>query len=897
LKGSKGEAMLVRSTSVAATRGNLNARVRNNTIGVAATANSGSSEGSGIFLTGDGGGNVTAAITSNTVRQYNNHGIRVDFGDEIIDGAAYNVTVTGNTVGNPGNLLTDFNGFHLNNGTVGATDNFTTCLDLNTNTLTGSGSGVTSPNNQEFRLRQRQSTTVRLPGYAGPNNNDAQVVNFIRGQNTVSPGNGASSNTVPTGGGFIGGAACTAPSFAMLRPEATNQRDVLAQTLTPARNIQKTTSSRVEVKKRPVVQTLSHHATITKHDVATPSSDMVRNSTVARSTAVTPVVNKITSRQQVNAQQDKNRRGVIVKPRVGITANGGETVTHSVGTLLAGKTVRIQFQVTVNSPYLGGATVSNQGTVSGTNFSDVLTDDPAAGGANDPTTTPILLNPNISIADAQANEPPSGSAPMVFTVSLTTPAPPAGASVHYQTQDQAPALNHAVAGVDYTAIPDTVLNFAQGEQFKTITVNVLADSSAAEADETFEVVLSNPTNALIVDDTAIGTIKQGNASGTFLISELRTSGPGGDGDDFVELYNNSDTPLVVAASDASGGYGLFKMGADCSATPVLIGVIPNGTTIPARGHYLFVGSQYSLADYGGTGAAAGNQTLTSDIESDRNVGIFNTASLANLSSVTRLDAVGFGNNTGGACDLLREGTTLPSLGGSVQQHSYVRDECGKKANPATFGPCPTGGLPKDTNVNGDDFVYIDTNASVTPAGQRLGAPGPENLASPLVRTSTIATLLLDSNFGGPAAPNRVRDLSPQLPNAINGTMSIRRRFVNNTGAPVTRLRFRIVDISTISVPGGIADLRALTSTSVVVNGITDAGTCAAAGSSAPCTITVEGTTLETPPAQSLGGGHNSTMTVTLGTPLAPGASVNLQFLLGVQQTGSFKFFFNIEALP
>jgi hypothetical protein len=63
---------------------------------------------------------------------------------------------------------------------------------------------------------------------------------------------------------------------------------------------------------------------------------------------------------------------------------------------------------------------------------------------------------------------------------------------------------------------------------------------------------------------------------------------------------------------------------------------------------------------------------------------------------------------------------------------------------------------------------------------------------------------------------------------------------------------------------------------------------------------VQGTTLETPPAQAMGGAHNSTMsagTITLGTPLAPGASVNLQFLLGVQQTGSFKFFFNIEALP
>jgi len=486
---------------------------------------------------------------------------------------------------------------------------------------------------------------------------------------------------------------------------------------------------------------------------------------------------------------------------------------------------------------------------------------------------------------------------MIFTVSLSAPAPGGGASVHYQTQDQAPALNHAVAGVDYTAVPDTVLNFAAGEQFKTITVNVLADSSAAEGDETFEVLLSNPTNAVIVDDTAVGTIKQGNAAGTFLISEVRTSGPAGDGDDFVELYNNSDIPLVVAASDASGGYGLFKMGADCGATPVLVGVIPNGTAIPARGHYLFVGSQYSLADYGGTGAAAGNQTLTTDIESDRNVGVFNTASLANLSSVTRLDAVGFGNNTGGACDLLREGATLPSLGGSVQQHSYVRDECGKKANPATFGPCPTGGLVQDTNVNVNDFIYVDTSASVTPAGQRLGAPGPQNLASPLVRTSTIATLLLDSNIGAPSSPNRVRDLSPQLPNAINGTLSVRRRFVNNTGAPVTRLRFRIVDISTISVPGGIADIRALTSTPVVVTGITDNGTCTAAGLSAPCTITVQGTTLETPPAQSLGGGHNATMTVNLGTPLAPGASINLQFLLGVQQTGSFKFFFNVEALP
>ena len=38
-------------------------------------------------------------------------------------------------------------------------------------------------------------------------------------------------------------------------------------------------------------------------------------------------------------------------------------------------------------------------------------------------------------------------------------------------------------------------------------------------------------------------------------------------------------------------------------------------------------------------------------------------------------------------------------------------------------------------------------------------------------------------------------------------------------------------------------------------------------------------------------------TITLGTPLANGASINVHFLLGVQQAGKFRFFVNIEALP
>src|SRR6185436_17266564 len=169
---------------------------------------------------------------------------------------------------------------------------------------------------------------------------------------------------------------------------------------------------------------------------------------------------------------------------------------HSIGTLAAGKTAHIQFQVTVNSPYGGGAFVSNQGTVSGSNFSNVLTDDPAVGGANDPTTTPILQIPTVSVADASASEPTSGSTNMLFTVTLSAPAPVGGASVDFTTQDQPPALNHATAGLDYTTTTGTV-NFAQGEQIKVISVPVLADSLFSEQNETFLVVISNPVNATI----------------------------------------------------------------------------------------------------------------------------------------------------------------------------------------------------------------------------------------------------------------------------------------------------------------------------------------------------------------------------------------------------------------
>jgi hypothetical protein len=201
----------------------------------------------------------------------------------------------------------------------------------------------------------------------------------------------------------------------------------------------------------------------------------------------------------------------------------------------------------------------------------------------------------------------------------------------------------------------------------------------------------------------------------------------------------------------------------------------------------------------------------------------------------------------------------------------------------------------DTNNNAADFVFVDTNGTSAGAGQRLGAPGPENLSSPIQRNASVKASLLDPCVVSALPPNRVRDFtSDPANNSTFGTVDIRRTFTNNSGGNVTRLRFRIVDITTFPAPSGIADLRHRTSTAVVVT--VDRPPCGSGTSN----VTVQGTTVEAPPSQPSGGAFNSSWsagTVTLATPLANGATIDIRFLLGIQQTGSFKVLVNIEALP
>ncbi len=383
--------------------------------------------------------------------------------------------------------------------------------------------------------------------------------------------------------------------------------------------------------------------------------------------------------------------------------------------------------------------------------------------------------------------------------------------------------------------------------------------------------------------TLVGTIGGGVAvrgiavvptavPGDLLISEFRLLGPGGTTDEFVEIYNPSTLPLRVATFDGSSGFGL------AASDGVVRFTIPNGAVIPGRGHYLGVNSGgYSLATYpaGNGTTATGDATYTTDIPDNAGIALFNTSTPANFNALNRLDAVG---STAEPNGLYKEGSGYPALTGVDPEYSFFRNL--------------RSGLPQDTNNNfaapetagatpQNDFVFAN-RGSLSPAGPRLGAQGPENLSSPIQRNSTIKASLVAPCVANSADPNRVRNGSGN-----SGSLELRRKFTNNTGVAVTRLRFRIVDVTTFPAPGGTADLRAITSTSAAV--------------SSPCgggTITLQGLTLETPPAPD--GGFNSSLsagTVTLAAPLVPGASIDVNFVLQIFQAGTFRFFVNVEALP
>jgi Ca2+-binding RTX toxin-like protein len=169
------------------------------------------------------------------------------------------------------------------------------------------------------------------------------------------------------------------------------------------------------------------------------------------------------------------------------------------------------------------------------------------------TSTNSLSISNTTVVEGQ---PGQGSA--LFTVTLSQ------ASTSTVTVKFATSNGSAIAGSDYTSSNGT-LTFTPGQTTKTIAIPIL-NNNINEPNETFNVVLSNPSNAVLSDATGVGTISDtlvvaqtttlpANVENLQLIGSAPVNGTGNNGNNIMRGNNNNNILTGRAGNDTLIGNG------------------------------------------------------------------------------------------------------------------------------------------------------------------------------------------------------------------------------------------------------------------------------------------------------------------------------------------------------
>ena len=171
----------------------------------------------------------------------------------------------------------------------------------------------------------------------------------------------------------------------------------------------------------------------------------------------------------------------------------------------------------------------------------------------------------------------------------------------------------------------------------------------------------------------------------------------------------------------------------------------------------------------------------------------------------------------------------------------------------------------------------------------VGSPSPTGTVDPFQHNEALKSYLLDPAVGPSVGANRACVVGTP------GTLQIRRHITNTSSTrTISAAKLRITALSEVdglarpgTQPVRTARLRAVdpaTSTSLVL----------VTGRSA---VIVRNLAVDGPSTSTVGGGLNSTMTVTLPQGgLAPGASLDVAFTFAVDTRGTFWMGYDIDAL-
>lgn len=218
--------------------------------------------------------------------------------------------------------------------------------------------------------------------------------------------------------------------------------------------------------------------------------------------------------------------------------------------------------------------------------------------------------PALSVSSPNVNE---NAGPVSFTISLNQTSATA-VTGYYATSN-----GTALAGSDYTAKSSTSFTIPAGSTSINVSVTIL-DDAVSESTETFNLILSNPTNATIATGTGVGTIFDNDATGSVTSVNNMTgavilglSGSSSGTNRTIGITNGTSATIDVADNDNSATNELQSLSVSGNILSITGG---NSVTLPAG-----TSSQW-------TTSTSGNDALFS---LSGNVGIGTATPLSKLS--------------------------------------------------------------------------------------------------------------------------------------------------------------------------------------------------------------------------------------------------------------------------
>ena len=268
------------------------------------------------------------------------------------------------------------------------------------------------------------------------------------------------------------------------------------------------------------------------------------------------------------------RRLPATDQAAGVKASGHEqshflSAAVTIGTLPAGKSVVLTYQVKIDKP-ANTTSISSQGTVGGSNFTSVSTDDPETGTANDATVTLLGIPPAVSTQPSDTSVIAGQQAS--FTAAASGAPTP---TVQWQESSDGGANFTDIGGATSATYTFTPVVGQNGHKFRAVFTNDFGSDTSTAATLT---VVSPP--AITAAFGVSSVVLNNNTTLTFTVTNPNTIPLTG-----VAFTDTLPSGLVVATPNGQSG---TTGGGTVTATAGSGSISLTGATVPASGNISFV---------------------------------------------------------------------------------------------------------------------------------------------------------------------------------------------------------------------------------------------------------------------------------------------------------------------